>query len=301
MSAPASAPQATGWRDRLRAWPQYVLPHHLLSRMVLGLTRLRGGIFTRLAIRRFIRRFGVDMQEAASSDPASYPNFNAFFTRPLRDGARPLAPGDHIISSPADGTISAIGPIEAGQLIQAKDRWYTVSQLLGGDAAAARFESGAFCTIYLSPRDYHRVHMPVSGRLSRMLHIPGRLFSVSPATTRALPRLFARNERVACLFNSERGAAAVVMVGAMLVGGIDTAWAGTVTPPTARYPQRRDYPDGRPGVILTRGQEMGRFNMGSTVILLLPSQRVQWQPGLQSGSRIRMGETLGAWPGGDQD
>lgn len=293
MTTPSHAPEAADWRDRLRSWPQYVLPHHLLSRLVLGLTRLRGGPLSRLAIRRFVRHFGVDMHEAASPNPASYPNFNAFFTRPLKPSARPLAAGANTISSPADGTISAIGRIEAGQLIQAKGRYYTVSQLLGDDAAAARYETGAFCTIYLSPRDYHRVHMPLAGQLSRMIHIPGRLFSVSPATTRALPRLFARNERVACLFNSERGGSAVVLVGAMLVGSIDTAWAGTVTPPTARYPVAHDYPEKHAPVALARGEEMGRFNMGSTVIVLLPSGRVRWAEHLQSGSRIRMGEELG--------
>lgn len=293
MTAPTRAPGPASWSDRLRAWPQYLLPQHLLSRLILRLTRLRAGALTTLAIRRFIQHFGVDMQEAQTPDPASYPDFNAFFTRSLREGARPLPAADDVISSPADGTISAIGRIEAGQLLQAKGRQFTVHELLGDDAAAARFEQGAFCTIYLAPRDYHRVHMPVSGELTRMVHIPGRLFSVSPATTRALPRLFARNERVACLFHGERGVTAVVLVGAMLVGSIDTVWSGPVTPPTARKPVIRDYPGGTTS--LARGEEMGRFNMGSTVIVLLPSEKVYWDPEMAPGTRVRMGERLGAW------
>ena len=284
------APQAASRRDRLTSSLQHLLPQHTLSRLIHRLARVRWRPLRLFIIRTFIRAFGVDMSEALDSRADAYGHFNAFFTRRLKPSARPLAAGTGVICSPADGRISALGDIRDGQLLQAKGRRYTVSELLGHDPAAATFADGSFCTIYLSPRDYHRVHMPVDGTLTRMIHVPGRLFSVSPATTRAMPRLFARNERVACLFDGQPSAA-LVMVGAMLVGSIETVWAGEVTPPAGRRIQTWNYENG--STRLPRGGEMGRFNMGSTVILLFPAPGVAWDAGLYPDTPVRMGQGLG--------
>ncbi|HEY1772360.1 MAG TPA: archaetidylserine decarboxylase [Gammaproteobacteria bacterium] len=276
--------------DRLKAWLQYPLPHHAISRLTYRLTRVRHRGLKDWAIQDFIRRFGVDMGEAEQSDPTVYLSFNAFFTRTLKAGARPIASGKKDVACPVDGAISQIGAVEAGRVFQAKGQSFTTLELLGGDAkAAAPFEHGQFTTLYLSPRDYHRIHMPLDGTLTRMIHVPGRLFSVNPPTTRAVPRLFARNERVACLFDTPAGPMALVMVGALNVASIETVWAGEVTPPQRPRVQAWDYSG---EIQLTKGAEAGRFNMGSTVILLFGKDRIRWEEGYKPAASVRMGRKL---------
>lgn len=291
--------RAASLLDRLLAWPQWLLPHHALSRIVFGLTRVRAGPLVTLAIRVFVRLFRVDLAEAASPEPRAYPCFNAFFTRALAPGARPLADGPGEVACPVDGTVSQAGQIRGERVFQAKGREFSLAELLGGGAAAAwseRFESGCFATLYLSPRDYHRIHMPLTGRLERMIHVPGRLFSVNPATTRVVPRLFARNERVVALFDTgEVGPMALVLVGALFVSAIETVWAGLVTPPAGRVVVSTAYGDSAEvePVELGHGEEMGRFNMGSTVIVLFGPGRVEWAPEIRPGAAVRMGQLLG--------
>lgn len=278
--------------DYLKSWSLYPLPHHLLSRLMLRLTRLRSPALVPPAIRLFVRRFGVDLSEAREPDPGAYPHFNAFFTRGLLQGVRPVDGAEGTIVSPADGTVSQLGQVEDRRIFQAKGREYDLVELLGGDPdRAAPFAGGEFITIYLSPRDYHRVHMPFAGQLRQMVHVPGRLFSVAPHTVRAIPRLFARNERVACLFDTDLGPMALVLVGAIFVASIETTWAGVVTPPRGRRVTWTDYGDGSPPR-LAKGEEMGRFNMGSTVILLLPANRIRWGNALAAQTPVRMGQAL---------
>ena len=271
--------------QRLFVALQYALPQHGLSGLVFQLTRLRLGPLTQLLIRVFARLFRVDLAEATEASPAAYPSFNAFFTRALRPDIRPLAePG--AIACPVDGAVSQLGAIGGGRIIQAKGRDYSVADLLGGDVAlASRFANGQFATLYLSPRDYHRIHMPLDGTLLETIHIPGRLFSVNPTTTAAVPRLFARNERVVVLFDTVLGPLALVLVGAIFVGSIETVFGGLHTPPRAKAIRRADYRDH--GIRLRRGDEMGRFNMGSTVVLLLADAVVDWEPSLMPGSPVR--------------
>jgi phosphatidylserine decarboxylase len=277
--------------DYIKAWLQYPLPQHALSRLTHRLTRIRTPAIKDWGIQDFVRRFGVDMSEAAEPDIRAYPTFNAFFTRSLRAGARPVAMEAGAIASPVDGVVSQMGVVEGGRIFQAKGRWFSTLELLGGDeAAAASFQDGNYATLYLSPKDYHRIHMPVTGRLRRMLHVPGRLFSVNPPTTRAVPRLFARNERVACLFDTEIGPMALVRVGAMNVASIETVWAGEVTPPERSAVQAWDYKEGE--VRLEKGIEAGRFNMGSTVILLFAKGRIRWDVACGPGSIVRMGKKI---------
>jgi phosphatidylserine decarboxylase len=279
--------------DRVRAWGFQALPQHLISRLTFRLTRLRSPLVPR-AIRGFIRLFQVDMSEALDPDPAAYPSFNAFFTRALRPGVRPVVPEQDAIVCPVDGTLSQLGAIQGERILQAKGQDYSVFELLGGYRHNAEpFRGGRFCTLYLSPRDYHRVHMPLGATLREMIYVPGRLFSVAPYATRTIPRLFARNERVACLFETEGGPMAVVMVGAINVAAIETVWAGLVTPPPGPRIQVFDYRDRAPPITLKKGQEMGRFNMGSTVIVLFPKGMMAWEPALGPGARVRMGERLG--------
>ncbi|MDE2070909.1 MAG: phosphatidylserine decarboxylase [Gammaproteobacteria bacterium] len=285
---------ATGARlaDWLRSAWQYPLPQHGVSRFTHWLTRLEHAGIKHWLIRAFMRRFGVDLSEAAVSDITVYATFNAFFTRALRTGARPVTAETDAIACPVDGTLSQLGTITGERAVQAKDRSFSVTELLGGDAVVARkFAAGAFMTLYLSPKDYHRVHMPVDGTLLRMLHVPGRLFSVNPATTRTVPRLFARNERVAMIFDTVVGPMAVVMVGALNVGSIETVWAGEITPPRGSVLRSWDYLDNR--LELAKGAELGRFNMGSTVILLFTSGRVRWETELAPGNNVRMGQRIG--------
>ncbi|MDE2274068.1 MAG: phosphatidylserine decarboxylase [Gammaproteobacteria bacterium] len=285
---------ATGARlgDWLRSAWQYLLPQHAISRFTHWLTRLKHVGFKNWLIRAFIRRFDVDLGEAAVPDITGYPTFNAFFTRALRTGTRPVTAEPDAIACPVDGTLSQLGKITGERVIQAKGRTFSLTELLGGDAVVAgKFAAGAFMTLYLSPKDYHRVHMPVDGTLLRMLHVPGRLFSVSPATTRTVPGLFARNERVAMIFDTTAGLMAVVMVGALNVGSIETVWAGEITPPRGYVLRSWDYLDNR--LELAKGAELGRFNMGSTVIVLFAADRVHWQRELSPGSGVRMGQCIG--------
>ncbi|PLW81829.1 phosphatidylserine decarboxylase [Kineobactrum sediminis] len=271
---------------------QYLVPQHALSRCTGWLAGLRHPVWLKnWGIRCFIRIFEVDMSEAAESQPEAYASFNAFFTRALREDLRPLADAD--IVCPVDGRVSQIGQIEESSLFQAKGHHYSTWALLGGDdERAAWFRNGEFATIYLSPQDYHRVHMPIDGELLATTYIPGKLFSVNPTTAAGVDRLFARNERLVCYFDTAAGPMAMILVGAMVVAGIDTVWSGQVTPPPRR-PMRSDYQKLPEPVKLARGEEMGRFQLGSTVILLFPEARMHWVSGYGPESRTRLGEALG--------
>ena len=274
--------------DRLKVLAQYLLPKQVLTRLAGRLADAEAGATTTALIRRFIQRYGVDMGEAAESDPAAYPSFNAFFTRALKPGLRPLARADWVC--PVDGAISQFGRVEDGQIFQAKGHHYSATALVGGDATlAARFAHGHFATLYLSPRDYHRIHMPAPGELRRMIHVPGALFSVNPATARGVPGLFARNERVVCVFESPRGPWVLVLVGATIVGSMATVWHGVVNPPRPGTLREWTYPPGQH--VLRQGEEMGRFLLGSTVVLLLPGP-LGFDPGWQPGGAVRMGEPM---------
>ncbi len=282
-------------RDRLRYCLQALLPQRLLTRLTYRVTRLRTPRVKDALIRAFTRHFGVSLDEALASDPRAYADFNAFFTRALKPGARPLAPGDRVICCPVDGAISQIGLADADTLLQAKGHGFSLTALLGGDPERAQpFLGGSFATLYLSPRDYHRIHMPLAGRLREMAHVPGRLFSVSPLTTRMAPNLFARNERVVTLFDTPAGPLALVLVGAINVASIETVWAGTITPPLGKTIRHWSYPpQGDSAVRLDKGAELGRFNMGSTVILLFGPGVARWESELQAGTAVRMGQRLG--------
>ena len=282
-------------KDRLRNLPQYLLPQRLLTRLGHRLTRVQTPWFKEFLIRRFIARFQVDLSEVASADLASYSDFNQFFTRALRPGARPLAEGERALCCPVDGTVSQAGRLTADRLLQAKGRSYSLNQLLGGDESRALpFHDGGFITLYLSPRDYHRIHMPLPGQLTEMIHIPGRLFSVSPLTTRVVPDLFARNERLVTLFNTPAGPIAMILVGAIIVAATETVWAGAITPPLGTAIRQWSYPaTGPDAVFLDKGVEMGRFNMGSTVILLFAKGAVRWDPAIYPDASVRMGQRLG--------
>ncbi len=280
-------------RDRLNAAFLPLLPQRLLAGAMYRVARSEWAPLKNPLIRLLVHRYRIDMSEAVDPVATRYPSLNAFFTRALKPEARPIAPAADALVSPVDGSVSQAGRIERGRLLQAKGHDYGVEELLGGDRAlAARFADGAFATLYLAPRDYHRVHMPLDGRLARMDFVPGELFSVSDATAQLVPQLFARNERVVTLFETAAGPLAMVLVGAIFVGSIETVWAGEVREPRGA-PVRWVYPPGE-APELAKGDEMGRFNMGSTVILLLPSDRVSWSPELRPGGRVRLGEPIGA-------
>lgn len=279
-------------RERAFIALQHLLPQHTLSRLVGHATRCTMPGWKNFLIRNFLRHYAVRMDEALQPDPFAYPSFNEFFTRALRPELRPVAPTG-AVASPVDGTISQIGRIEGEELIQAKDHRFTLPRLLEGDVELApTFEGGSFATIYLAPYNYHRIHMPLAGGLIGTTHVPGRLFSVNTATAAAVPSLFTRNERITCVFETGVGLMAVILVGALFVGGMATVWAGEVTPARGRKPRRLDTP--RSPVYLERGDELGRFNMGSTVILLFEPGRVRWHPQFGAGSEVRMGQPLGA-------
>ncbi|MDR1854069.1 MAG: archaetidylserine decarboxylase [Azoarcus sp.] len=277
--------------ESLQVLLQYLLPKRALTRVAGAFASWRGGAATRAAIEAFARRYGVDMSEAEEPNLAAYASFNDFFTRPLRAGARPLADAD--IVCPVDGAVSECGPIADGRIFQAKGHRYSALALLGGDAESVlRFTNGAFATIYLSPRDYHRIHMPCAGRLTRMIHVPGSLFSVNPTMARRIPGLFARNERVVCLFESESGGTfALVLVGAVIVGGIATVWHGTVTPPRHGRPSIWNYAEAD-AVELAQGAEMGRFMLGSTVVALFSDPGASFAADWKAGRPVRMGEAM---------
>lgn len=271
-------------------WLQHALPHHLVSRGAGKLASSEAGWLKNRLIRRFIAAYDVDMREAARGID-EYRSFNDFFTRELKPGARPLADAAEYVLSPADGAISQIGKVEEGRIFQAKGRHFTAAQLLGGDEEAARrFEGGQFATIYLSPRDYHRVHMPAQGALTSTTYVPGDLFSVNQVTAENVDGLFARNERLACLFEGEIGSFASVMVGAMIVAGIETVWSG-LTPTHAPELKRESFAPGQHN--LAAGDEMGRFILGSTVVLLFEPGRIEWLDGFSAGDSVRMGQALG--------
>lgn len=279
--------------DRLKSWPLLILPHQLLSRLVRHATRWQSTWWKNTLIRAFISHFNVDMSEAESSGADGYPDFNRFFTRSLTAGARPLDSNPQAILSPVDGRVSEAGDITNGRLIQAKGRDYSLSVLLGGDEKrASLFQGGKFATLYLSPRDYHRIHMPCSGQLLETTYVPGRLFSVAPHTVRVIPNLFSRNERLVTLFDTDDGPFAMILVGAIFVSCMETVWGGTVNPDMGMDLQTTRFETGKP-LELQAGDEMGRFNMGSTVILLYGHDRVEWVDTLRHGQPVRMGQAIG--------
>jgi len=276
--------------DRLAVLPQYLIPKQALTVLAGKLAGAQAGGLTTAVIRWFVGRYGVNMAEAANPDIASYASFNEFFTRPLKADARPLAEADFLC--PVDGAISQFGPIERDQIFQAKGHQYSTTALVGGDRElAARFENGHFATLYLSPRDYHRIHMPCDGRLTRMIYVPGALFSVNPTTARGVPGLFARNERVVCVFESAHGPFVLTLVGATIVGSMATVWHGVVNPPRPGVVREWRY-DGETAVNLKKGEEMGRFLLGSTVVMLFPKQTLRFNPEWSPARAIRMGEAM---------
>lgn len=277
--------------DRLFVWTQYVLPHHALSRLVGCLAASEKTWIKNPLISWFSRRFDISLEEAEIQDPTTFPHFNAFFTRALQEGARPIDATEKGIVSPADGVVSQCGQIRGSDVLQAKGAYFSVYELLGGDEALAEeFINGQFATIYLSPKDYHRVHMPVSGTLRKIIYVPGRLFSVNNATAEQVPRLFARNERAICIFDTESGPVAVVLVGAMIVAAIETVFTGQITP-LAKTVQTIDV--SQQPLSREKGEELGRFLLGSTVILLFPENACQWQQELVAGSALKVGELIG--------
>ncbi len=279
--------------DAIKAYPQYLMPGHLISRITHKMMRIETPWFKNGMIRALSAIFDIDMSDAQLKKPEDFVSFNDFFTRALKPESRPVDAAENSIVSPVDGAISQITRIDEGNLIQAKGHQYSVSELLGGDEQQAeKYSTGSFTTIYLSPRDYHRIHIPVSGTLTEMVHVPGRLFSVNPATTRTIPRLFARNERVVAHFDTAMGPLAVVMVGAINVGSVETVWAGEVTPPAGKSIGRWHY-EGKDALQFEKGDEIGRFNMGSTVILLFGNSAVQWLDGLKGETRLKMGQKIG--------
>ena len=283
--------------DSLAVALQYVLPKQALTVLAGKFANARAGGLTTRVIRWFVGRYGVNMSEAANADIANYPSFNEFFTRPLKAGARPLA--EAAFSCPVDGAISQFGDIERDQIFQAKGHAYSTTALVGGDGELARqFENGSFATLYLSPKDYHRIHMPCDGRLLRMIHVPGDLFSVNPVTARGVPGLFARNERVVCVFESAHGQArpfVLVLIGATIVGSMATVWHGVVNPPRPGHIRQWRYEDQQ--LIFKQGGEMGRFLLGSTVVMLFRKDTLQFNAEWTPQRPVRLGERMGDRPG----
>ncbi len=276
--------------QRLSVLPQYLAPQHWMSRTAGLVADSTWPMLKDPMISWFINQYNVDMSLAAEPNPKNYPTFNAFFTRALHDQARPLA--EQGLICPADGAISQMGSIDQDRILQAKGHDYTLKALLGGDDTLAElFRNGEFATVYLSPRDYHRVHMPITGTLKQMIYVPGRLFSVNQRTAEYVPGLFARNERVIAVFDTERGPMAMVLVGAMIVASIETVWAGLITPPK-RILKRQDYSTQQSDIVLQRGAEMGRFLLGSTVIVLFSHNKVRWLPELTALSPVVMGQQI---------
>ena len=280
--------------DRFKVLPQYVLPKQALTTFAGRVAGHRGGKVTTRLIRWFVGKYGVNMDEAANSDIASYPSFNEFFTRPLKEGVRPLADADFVC--PVDGAISQFGAIDDHHILQAKGHKFTTTQLVGGDATlGAQFQHGAFANLYLSPKDYHRLHMPCDGRLTRMIYVPGALFSVNPTTARGVPGLFARNERVTCVFESEEfGTFVMVLVGATIVGSMATPWHGVVNPKRTGVISEWTYDDKQ--IVLKKGEEMGRFLLGSTVVMLFKENTIAFNPDWAPERKVRLGEMMGNRP-----
>ncbi len=278
--------------DRLAVLPQYLLPKQALTALAGRLASAEAGGLTTAVIRWFVGRYKVNMAEAAQPDIAAYKSFNEFFTRPLAEGARPLADAD--FACPVDGAISQFGAIERDQIFQAKGHTYSTTALVGGDRElAARFENGHFATLYLSPRDYHRIHMPCAGKLTRMIYVPGALFSVNPTTARGVPGLFARNERVVCVFESEFGPFVLTLVGATIVGSMATTWHGVINPPRPGVVREWRY-EGDNSIALQKGQEMGRFLLGSTIVMLFPKDALRFNAEWAPARPVRMGEAMAA-------
>ena len=276
------------------ALPQYLLPHHLLSRVMQAITHSTQKTWKNILINVFRRTYQVNLDDAEQSDIEDYASFNDFFTRALKPGIRPISRDSDSIVCPADGMISQIGFLKNDRVLQAKGRDYGIVDLVGGDEnTASPFVDGCFATIYLSPRDYHRLHMPVTGTLKKMIHVPGRLFSVNSATTAVIPNLFARNERVIAVFDTVIGPMALVLVGAIFVSSIETVWHGVVTPPTRNAIRQWDYDSKAQQRQFVRGEEMGRFNMGSTIIVLFGKQAVHWLEDACAGKQVTVGEDLG--------
>ena len=278
--------------DHLKVLPQYVIPQHGLSSIVYHITRCKFSLLKNFLIRIFILYFKVDMEQASSPDIANFPDFNHFFTRKIKSELRPVT--NTGIACPVDGTISQIGKIDGTTLIQAKGRYFSLEQLVTSEDEAIKFQNGNFITLYLSPRDYHRIHMPVDGQLYKMFHVPGRLFSVNSVSTRVIKNLFSRNERVVCFFDTEIGPMAIIMVGALFVGSIDTVWAGTVTSSNSNSVSNWSYSEDGDEINLKRGDEIGRFNMGSSVIVLFGPDIMTWQSEYKPGQAVFMGSCLGA-------
>ena len=271
---------------------QYIIPQHALSRLVGWFASTEIGFIKDTFITKFAKKYQVNMDEALVEDLSSFASFNEFFTRELKDGARPIAEGEGVLVSPADGAVSQLGKIELGKVFQAKGRDFSVTTLLGGDSErAATFLNGEFATIYLSPKDYHRVHMPCAGKLLETVYVPGDLFSVNPTTAQGVDGLFARNERLVCMFETEYGPMAMVLVGAMIVAGIETVWSGQVCP-LPKKAQVQDYTQSE--IRLEKGQEMGRFKLGSTVVLCFPEDTVKFLEEIKAESPLMMGQALAA-------
>ena len=279
--------------DKLFVLSQYITPQLAVSRLAGRLAdNDRAPALKNRVVRWFIDRYGVNMSDAVDSDPEAYPSFNAFFTRALKPGLRPIDNGESVLVSPVDGAISQLGQITGDRVFQAKGQSFSLTELLGGDEQRAQtFNEGEFATIYLSPKDYHRIHMPLAGTLREMVYVPGKLFSVNPVTAENVPNLFARNERVACIFDTEAGPMAMVLVGAMIVGSVETTWGGVVAPGTGLVTTTRY--DDQPDIRFEKGEEMGRFRLGSTVVLVMPKGAVRWNEGEAPGGTVRMGEAFG--------
>ncbi len=277
--------------QKIKVFPQYCIPQHWISQLAGRFADSTTHPLRHWVIKRFADYYQVDMSIAERTELSAYASFNDFFTRALRADARPVCQTPNTLVSPADACISQLGSIQEGRIIQAKKHDYSVSALLGGDTKLAQlFHQGAFCTLYLSPRDYHRFHMPYDGQLQQMIHVPGRLFSVNPTTAETIPGLFARNERVVCLYETDFGPMAVIAVGATIVGSIEMVWLGVVTPPSVKAPVHSCYKQNN--MTLKKGEEMGRFRLGSTIILLLPPNKYTWQASLKPGESVQMGQPL---------
>ena len=277
--------------DYLKTWPLFLLPQHFLSSLIHSFTRIKHSGLKNFQINQFIKLFNVNMSEAEQENSADFLDFNAFFTRQLKAGVRVDKTSDNELCSPVDGAISELGDIVDEQLIQAKGHYFALSELLAGDQSLTdTFRNGKFATIYLSPRDYHRIHMPIDGSLQGMQHVPGQLFGVNNASVKTIPRLFARNERVITLFETPAGPMALILVGAIFVSSIETTWQGVITPPRRKQVQRWQYQEQSK---ISKAQEMGRFNMGSTVVLLFAKDMIEWDKELQPNRPVQMGQFLG--------
>lgn len=283
---------ANSFGDTLKVLSQYLIPQHGISLLMGKVAESRNKTLKNSFTNWFVKKYGIDMSLAKEENPEAYATFNDFFTRELKEGVRPIVEGDNRLANPADGKVSQLGNIENGFIFQAKDHLFSAKTLLGGDAELAEpFKDGQFATIYLSPKDYHRVHMPIDGTLTQMLHIPGNLFSVNPLTARNVPNLFARNERVVAMFDTKIGPVAMVLVGATIVGSIETVWHGTVTPPSRDKLKVWSYPVDD-AITLKKGEEMGRFKLGSTVVMLFPKDSIEWEANMKAYAPTEMGSAL---------